>query len=231
MSLFAIPAANKFARTAAALTSPSDIAGLAAWYRADLGITIATGVSQWNDLSGNGRHLIQASGTLQPLVTQGASNGLPGVTSDGVDDKLVASFARSEPRTEVVVAKWTSATGGLWDGTTVNTNRIYRSAAGTLSGVGDGSAFSVTGLNLTSYHAHCFVADGVRSSYSQEVPGTFTQATDGAPGAAGGITMFTIGDGSNPGGCTVLEAMDYSRALTIDEQNRLKAYLKARYAL
>src|SRR5690348_12139297 len=31
---------------------PSDFGTLVAWFRADQGTTIATGVSQWNDLSG-----------------------------------------------------------------------------------------------------------------------------------------------------------------------------------
>jgi len=32
----------------------------------DLGVTIATGVSQWNDLSGRGNHVVQATGANQP---------------------------------------------------------------------------------------------------------------------------------------------------------------------
>ena len=41
--------------------NPKSIAGLEAWYAADVAssITIATGVQQWADLSGKGRHLIQ----------------------------------------------------------------------------------------------------------------------------------------------------------------------------
>ncbi len=230
MSVFAVPAANKFARVTAGIAAPSDIANLAHQYRADTGITIVTGVSAWNDMVGTA-HLLQGTGSLQPTFTASAQNGQPGVTGDGVDDILAATVARSEPRTVILVAKWTSSTGGLWDGTTVNTNRLYRSAAGTLSGIGDGATFSVAGLNLTSYHCHCFVANGTSSSYSQEVPGSFTQASDGAPGAAGGITMFNLGGGAGAGGGTVLEALDYSRALTLDELKRIQAYMKTRYAL
>ncbi len=48
---------------------PTDLgANLAGWWRADLGITIGTGVSAWADQSGNGRHLVQATGTDQPTT-------------------------------------------------------------------------------------------------------------------------------------------------------------------
>jgi hypothetical protein len=66
-----------------------------AYYRADAGsITIdasdhANGVAQWNDLSGNGRHLTQPTGAKMP--TWGATTGpnnKPGVTFDGSDDAI-----------------------------------------------------------------------------------------------------------------------------------------------
>lgn len=43
-----------------------------AWYDATQGITVATGVSQWNDESGNGRNLSQAGTSAQPSRTVGA---------------------------------------------------------------------------------------------------------------------------------------------------------------
>jgi hypothetical protein len=42
---------------------------------ADVGITLAPGVAQWDDFSGNTRHLSQATGGLQPPRTAGALNG------------------------------------------------------------------------------------------------------------------------------------------------------------
>ena len=43
-------------------------ASLLAWYRGDA-VTLVTGVSQWSDKSGNGNHLIQATGGSQPAYT------------------------------------------------------------------------------------------------------------------------------------------------------------------
>ncbi len=101
MSVLAIPAANKVARTMKARSAslvipaaskfarsrdlvPSDISALAAWYRADAAnVTIATGVSQWNDLSGAGLHLTQGTGASQPTWLSSDINGRPSIQFNG----------------------------------------------------------------------------------------------------------------------------------------------------
>jgi hypothetical protein len=47
------------------------------WLRADLGVTIGTGVSAWADQSGKGRHCTQAAGSQQPSVVSSWKNGKP----------------------------------------------------------------------------------------------------------------------------------------------------------
>lgn len=59
-------------------------------------ITIATGVSEWRDKSGNGRHAVQASGTAQPAYSTTAFQGLPGITFDGVNDAMNISTALAQ---------------------------------------------------------------------------------------------------------------------------------------
>src|SRR5688500_5791938 len=65
-----------------------------AWYDAQDVSTIstATGVSEWRDKSGNGRHVTQATGTAQPAYNQGRINARPAVTFDGGDALLNTSF-------------------------------------------------------------------------------------------------------------------------------------------
>jgi hypothetical protein len=65
--------------------SPSSISGLMLWLDASAAgsITIGTGVSQWNDLSGNGRNATQSTGSKQPAYGSTAFNGLPGLTFTG----------------------------------------------------------------------------------------------------------------------------------------------------
>lgn len=57
--------------------TPADIAGLVGWWRADLGVTTATGVSQWNDQSTSGFNVAQATGSAQPALIASAYNGKP----------------------------------------------------------------------------------------------------------------------------------------------------------
>lgn len=86
---------------AAAPTTPLTILGsLAWWVRADLGITLGTGVSAWADQSGNGVNPSQGTGAAQPSLIAGAINGQPAVRGDGVDDLLSAAWARVAPGTQ-----------------------------------------------------------------------------------------------------------------------------------
>lgn len=82
--------------------------GPAAWFRNQQGITQSGGfVSQWNDQSGNGRHLIQGTGASQPALQADGS-----ILFDGVDDFLkCAAFTLNQPATVYILGKqvtWTS---------------------------------------------------------------------------------------------------------------------------
>lgn len=60
------------------------------WFDADdaATITLATGVSQWDDKSGNARHVAQATGSFQPSLVANEQNGLDVIRFDGTDDRL-----------------------------------------------------------------------------------------------------------------------------------------------
>lgn len=73
--------------------SPLDLASLELWLKAESGdITIATGVSQWDDRSGNARHFVQATGSAQPTF----SELLGRVVFDGTNDVLTNATALSD---------------------------------------------------------------------------------------------------------------------------------------
>jgi hypothetical protein len=66
--------------------APTDIAGLMGWYDPSdtSSITETAGaVSQLDDLSGNGRHLVQATGSNQPITGTRTQNGLNVLDFDG----------------------------------------------------------------------------------------------------------------------------------------------------
>ncbi len=102
--------------------SPTDIAGLQLWLRADVGVfqdaaltTPATADSDpiggWADQSGNSRHVTQSTASKRPTLKLAQQNGKPSLQFDNVDDGLVyPSFPLSDTGFSVfVVAKLTSA--------------------------------------------------------------------------------------------------------------------------
>ena len=109
--------------------------GPAAWYRADQGHSIDTGVDQWNDISGNGRHLLQATGTKQPTYSSsGGRRGFGYLEFNGGTDPnnqhMEASFALEQPTHMFLVMRKESDTtsGGVGktaiDGIAANGGRI-----------------------------------------------------------------------------------------------------------
>lgn len=70
--------------------SPRSLAGLQLWLDATTITGLADGdkVSQWNDLSGNAKHAVNANATYQPIYKIGLLNDLPavqfGAAGDGV---------------------------------------------------------------------------------------------------------------------------------------------------
>lgn len=79
----------------------------AAWYRYGVGITSAGSlVSAWADQSGNGRNLLQATGTNQPTLDSDGS-----VLFDGVDNFMAAAFTLVQPFTFYMLGKQITWTG------------------------------------------------------------------------------------------------------------------------
>lgn len=90
MSLLRAGAGRPVDATASGAFTPASLTGLVAWYKADTGVfvdagsTLATNgqtVQQWNDQSGNGYHLKQATGGSRPTFqTAGFNSSFPAVT-------------------------------------------------------------------------------------------------------------------------------------------------------
>jgi hypothetical protein len=106
------------------------IAGLgpAAWFRYGTGITITgSGVSQWNDQSGNGRHLLQATDANRPQKQADSS-----ILFDGVAYFLKCNaFTLPQPVSLYLLMKqvtWTAGTG-ICDGNAVSTGLLINRTA------------------------------------------------------------------------------------------------------
>ena len=88
-------------------------------------ITIATGVSEWRDKSGNGSHATQATAANQPVYSQTGFFGLPGITFDGSNDQLDISTTRMQNTTHGVF--WVFIRRGA------GTGDAYKPSVGVLS--------------------------------------------------------------------------------------------------
>lgn len=76
--------------TTAGVDVPTD--SLKLWLKADEGVVLeGSGVSEWQDQSGNGTDAQQANPVSQPVLEKNMLNGLPVVIFDGRDDEV--SFA------------------------------------------------------------------------------------------------------------------------------------------
>ena len=93
--------------------SPIDVAGLAAWFKAD-SLTLADGdpVSTWNDSSGNSRDATGGGGSANPTFKTNVINGLPIVRFDGSNDFLThATFTNSGSSIFFVISGSSANTG------------------------------------------------------------------------------------------------------------------------
>jgi hypothetical protein len=96
-------------------------------------ITIATGVSEWRDKSGNGSHATQATAANQPVYSQTGFFGLPGITFDGSNDQLNISTTRMQNTSHGVF--WAFIRRGAG-----STGDTYKPSVGVLAGGGDRGA-------------------------------------------------------------------------------------------
>lgn len=158
-------------------------------------LTIATGVSQWRDKSGNNRHLSQTAPTQQPALTLNAQNGLPALTFDGSNDFMLnASVGAANLDVVQIISVFRMITGGANEdipmgvGQTASAGAIrtfYRSNNGTTVG------FASWGNDVTS------------SAYSYDIGGNFhvfeiwntQRATPNQIriGKNGSITTYSVG--------------------------------------
>lgn len=118
-----IPMINPYIET----FNRKSISGLEAWYDASNSesITIDIGVSEWRDLSGNNRHLIQNTTNNQPSYNSVRLNNLSTVTFDGLSHRMAtsATFSIIKPVSVFIVCRFESPY-------TIGTPRIFSHGTG-----------------------------------------------------------------------------------------------------
>lgn len=142
--------------------APSSLGtALHSWYRADRGTTIATGVSQWNDLSGNGHTMTQGAGGNQPTLNSSDSNYNNQATivaaSAGFWLNSATFTALTQPFTLIVVGEFTP------------NGNVYAGSCGSGGGSGANDAFIGGGSNLSLYGGSNYLVTGVNPSATPSV--------------------------------------------------------------
>lgn len=200
--------------------------GPAAWFRYGVGITSALGaVSQWDDVSGNGRHLKQATGTNQPAVQ--ADNS---ILFDGADNFLKCdAFTLNQPETIYFLGKqvtW-ALNDVLWAANALGGGALFQSNSSPNVSINAGSSVAEnTGWAIDTYAVISVVLNGA-SSLLQVNNGTATTGNAGA-GNMGGFTLGSRADGTT--GWSNIQAKEvivYPAAHAAATRARVISYLMA----
>ena len=198
--------------------------GPAAWFRYGVGITSALGVvSQWDDVSGNGRHLKQATGTNQPALQ--ADNS---ILFDGVDNFLKCdAFTLAQPETVYILGKQITWTGNdrWWEAEAAGGGMIFQRTATPQVGANAGATIGNISLTLETYGVISTVLNGA-SSLIQLNNGTPATGDAGA-GDMSGFTLASTGAGSNFGNIQAKEVIVYPAAHAAATRARVISYLMA----
>jgi hypothetical protein len=208
--------------------------GLLFWARADLGITIATGVSAWADLSGAGNNHVQATTTKQPtFAATGGPRSRPCVTFDGVDDFLAVTFTQIQPITRCTVGIFRAAfvaVDTLCDGNGgANRGRISRTQNTTIQVNPGGMAGTLA--TTTSWHVYALIMNGASSSWRADNVQIAAGDASGNVNVGGSVQgAFGTGTGSW-GNVSISEDMMFATIFTESLLARLTHYCGAQYAL
>jgi hypothetical protein len=187
-------------------------------------------LGRWDDISGSGNNVSQATSGKRPAWNTNRLNSLPAVLFDGVDDFMkAASFTWQRPETIFIVIKRVTVAGTIFDGNTLNNGRLFNDAGDNMHVyAGD---YGASG-NLSA-GAYAVVKILIGTTGSAVVVNNGTPATSATvlPSNLNGFTIGDHGDGGSPSNIEVAEVVGYNRILTSPEEAIVWSYLQTKYAL
>lgn len=178
--------------------TPASLTGLATWYDASnaASITSSAGrVSQWNDLSGNGKHLTQTTAGNKPLTGSTTLNSLNTISFDSLVRFMSVALTQTQPLTVYAVLSPTAYGGSgspRWVDAGAAGNRIlvYSLGPGTWN-INAGSQVSTTASSSLVPQQQVVIFNGASSQFwlaGTQYGGSLN------PGTAGIPTTFALGD-------------------------------------
>jgi hypothetical protein len=234
---------------------PRSITGLALWLDASDTATLFDantggsavaadgGVGRWEDKSGNGRHATQDTANNRPLRRASAQNARGGVEFDGTNDSLTtASFQHTVPKTLFVAHRLLSATQGSFaiiaehgrnNGCAVFNHFAFNRYAfqyATDTSIDTGVSFNVTDSRLLEFVA---TGDATRAVSFLINGGSLTTTTSVQTPASPAVFALSRQSTSQSSfvSQTVFEVCYYNRALSSDERQAVRSYLRSKWSL
>jgi hypothetical protein len=208
---------------------------LQAHFKTNVGTSTTTdgvAVSQWNDQSGNARHLTQATGTKQPLFKTAIQNGYPAIRCDGTDDFMKVAFTIAQPDTWFFVMRFNAVYAAnsvaLDGGVTAVSHDVGRTSNTQLVMFITG-AVNAPAATTTSFHYGTCQFNNASSFFRLDGVAGSTAAV--GAGDAGGVSVGASPDGTGASGIDVCEVVVYSGALNSTDYGAVELYLKNKYGL
>lgn len=209
--------------------TPNQLPNLALWLRADMGITIGTGVSAWADQSGNGNNFTQGTGSAQPTLnaSDASFGGQASLSFAAANSQTLTatSVTISQPDTIYVIGQFTTSSNAeLIDGNGTRQALANNSGANFVFYAGTLVTGSAADLNP---HAFAAIYNGASSSMYVD-----TSSAANASGNAGANNWGGLILGGTIGGFLqgkIAEVVTYSAAHTSAQVAQLFKYFAGRY--
>ena len=225
--------------------SPKKFAGLAAWYDASVASSItlnSTTVSQWDDLSGNGRHQVQASASLQPTYNATGQNGKGTLTTTGTQWMQASAFATPSggEYTAFAVLKFDVLTGQpyAWQRGTVNdAHSLLVATANTWNarrGSGNAGTLAIGGGGILLgqfYLVTTVFTPTLARVYVGTTQGTDSTASVSAPTGNKVLTLFALASDTRGGRPGFAEFVYYHAQLSASEIAAVQSYLQKKWSV
>jgi hypothetical protein len=226
--------------------NPLTISGLQAWYSArypgslyqDSAQTTAAAsngdpVGGWQDLSGNGRHVTQATSSKRPTLSLSAQNGQAGIVFDGVDDTMASSAFNLSDGSVFVVYKPIALTSAFSTALSLNKNTgmigiretskwyDYTLSGALVESTGTAAVGSTVLISATSTTANS------KLYVNGSVKATDTSATP--PSKTNGIALAT--NGTMWWNVMIAEILVYNSAFSDSQRQRIERSLGNLYGI
>jgi hypothetical protein len=218
---------------------PTSLANLAGWYDMSqtAGWTLGTGISSLNDLSGNGRHLTQATAGKQPARTVAGQNGRDVATFTAASSQFLVSagWVQAQPITFYITMKLTANSGVSaaavgFNGYAAPPEGVFYAAGGLRSAMTyyAGTSFGTIDISDGAFHTLAVVINNTSSVMRKD--GTEITGTCGT----NATVAIALGNATNES-CTewtplvMGEFIVYTGAHDITTRNQIQSYLKAKW--